>query len=235
VVCEQRRTLIASLAGIIFLLCLVIVVARATDIDRQISNAFFEPVTGQWLVDHDSSRLRLWFYDGPKLLIIAFGLLLASTIIRPSIFPAWWFTRRESFFVFACLAAIPLAVGTVKKNSNVVCPIELQQYGGTESDDRGHVSLAGFLEMRRYGGCWPSGHASGGFALLCLALLDRPRRIRRRFVLLGLTAGLSMGIYQVARGAHFTSHVLITGLIAVLLAVVLAPVFGVCGQPGDFR
>jgi membrane-associated PAP2 superfamily phosphatase len=233
VVYEQRRTLIASLVGIIFLLCLVIVVARTTDIDRQISNAFFDPVTGHWLVDHESSRLRLWFYDGPKLLIIAFGLLLATTIIRQSIFPVWWFTGRESLFVFACLAAIPLAVGTVKKYSNVACPIELQQYGGTESDDRGHVSVVGFLETRRNAGCWPSGHVSGGFALLCLAWLDRPRRIRRRFVVLGMTAGLSMGIYQLARGAHFASHILVTGLIAVVLAVVLAAVFGISEQFGD--
>ncbi|MEQ9564199.1 MAG: hypothetical protein RLN69_16885, partial [Woeseiaceae bacterium] len=70
-------------------------------------------------------------------------------------------------------------------------------------------------------------------ALLCLAWLDRLRRRRGHFVVLGLSAGFSMGTYQMARGAHFASHVLVTGLIAVLVAILLASVFGVRGKPGE--
>jgi membrane-associated PAP2 superfamily phosphatase len=233
VVYKQRRVLIASIAGILLLLGLVIAVALTTDLDRRISNAFYDPATGRWLIDHDSSSLRLWLYDGPKALIILFGLALVVTTIRPSMFPAGWLSRREAMFVFTCLAIIPISTGALKKNSNVQCPVVLQQYGGTHGDDEGHVSLAGFLQASRPGGCWPSGHASGGFALLCLAWLNRSTRARRRFVLLGMTTGLSMGIYQLARGAHFASHVAVTGLIAVLLIVVLEEAFNFRAAPGD--
>jgi membrane-associated PAP2 superfamily phosphatase len=224
---HQRRTLIAPVLGASLLLCLVIAVALTTQTDRQISDLFFNPVTGRWLIDHDSSSLRPWFYDGPKLLIIVFGIVLAITAIRPTWFPPRWFDRREALFLFACLAVVPLTIGTIRKNSNVQCPVTLQQYGGTQSNESGNVSLDGFLEERQAGGCWPSGHASGGFALLCLAWLNRRRRIRYSFAVLGLTAGLSMGTYQVARGAHFASHVLVTGLIAILLIIVLSALFGI--------
>lgn len=221
------RTLIASIAGVIALLFLVVTVALITPVDQQISNIFFNASTGRWLIDHDASSLRLWFYDGPKLLIIIFGLALMATVIRPAMFPQGWFGRREALFLFACLAIVPLTIGSIKKNSNVQCPVTLQQYGGTQSDESGHVSLAGFLDERRPGGCWPSGHASGGFALLCLAWLNRRRRIKHRFVMLGLAAGISMGVYQMARGAHFASHVLVTGLVSVLLIILLANAFGI--------
>lgn len=224
---RRRRRLIASIAAILALLCLVIAAALTTQIDQQISKLFFDDTTGRWLVDHESSPLRFWFYDGPKRLIIVFGLVLLVTAIRPSLFRRGWFSRREALFLFACLALVPLTIGTIKKNSNVQCPVTLQQYGGSQSDASGHVSLHGFLDERRPGGCWPSGHASGGFALLCLAWLARPRRTRYCFAALGLTAGVAMGVYQLARGAHFASHVLVTGLIAVLLITVLGAAFGI--------
>jgi membrane-associated PAP2 superfamily phosphatase len=84
------------------------------------------------------------------------------------------------------------------------------------------MRLPTFLEPRRNGGCWPSGHASGGFALLCLGWLGR-RRVAQRWLLVpGIVAGFTMGTYQIARGAHFASHVLVTGLISVLLIQLIA-------------
>lgn len=226
---KQRRrwTLIASIAVLLALLCLVIAAALATPFDEQVSRLFFNEKTGRWLVDHDTSGLRLWFYDGPKLLIAVFGLVLLVTAFRPSLFRGSWFNRREALFLFACLAVVPLTVGAIKKNSHVQCPVSLQQYGGTQNDESGRVSLDAFFVEQGPGGCWPSGHASGGFALLCLAWLARPRRPRYCFVVLGLAAGTTMGTYQLGRGVHFASHVLVTGLVAVLLIVLLASAFGI--------
>jgi uncharacterized protein (TIGR03382 family) len=223
----QRRKLILTGLVTLILLAVVILVALTTGIDQQISDRFFDPSGEGWLVDHETSRLRLWFYDGPKLLVILFGIGLIGVLLRPSSARPGWFTRREAIFLLACLAAVPAATGLIRNNSNVQCPIVLQQYGGTQSNESGHVSLSGFLEPHRPHGCWPSGHASAGFALLSLAWLQRRRSLRLGFAALGTTAGLAMGTYQVARGAHFASHVLVTGLLAVMLIAVLAYVFRV--------
>ncbi len=223
----QRRKLILIELAALVLLVLVILVALTTSIDQQISDRFFDPSGQGWLVDHASSRLRLWFYDGPKALVILFGIGLIGVALRPSLARPDWITQREAIFLLACLATVPAAIGLIRNNSNVQCPITLQQYGGTQSNESGHVKLSGFLEPHRPHGCWPSGHASAGFALLSLAWLKRRRSSKLAFVLLGMTAGLAMGTYQVARGSHFASHVLITGLVAVMLIEILAYVLGI--------
>ncbi len=218
----QRRSLILTELATLVLLILVLFVALTTSIDQQISDRFFDWQSGGWRVDHESSRLRLWFYDGPKALVILFGIGLIGIALRPSLARSGWITRREAIFVLVCLAAVPAMIGVIRNNSNVRCPIALQRYGGTQCNDSGHLSLSGFFDPPRTRGCWPSGHASAGFALLSLAWLKRRRRSQSGFVLLGTTAGLAMGTYQVAHGAHFASHVLVTGLLAVTLIAVLA-------------
>jgi membrane-associated PAP2 superfamily phosphatase len=221
----QYRSLIVSTLSIGAALALIIAIALGTGFDRQVSDLFFDASAGRWLIDHDTSPLRLWFYDGPKALIILFGVGLLCIIARPALVPSRWITRREAAFVFTCLAVVPLVIGVIRNHSNVQCPVVLQQYGGSQSNDHAHVSLAGFLEPRRPGGCWPSGHASGGFALLCLAWLER-RRITRCSLFAGaVTLGLAMGAYQLARGAHFASHVVATGLISALVIELLARLF----------
>ena len=224
---SQRRELILIELAALALLVLVILVALTTNIDQQISDRFFDPSGDGWLIDHTSSRLRLWFYDGPKALVILFGIGLFGVVLRPSLLRPGWITRREAMFLLACLAAVPAAIGLVRNNSNVQCPIALQQYGGTQSNASGHVKLSGFLEPLRTRGCWPSGHASAGFALLCLAWLKRRRSSQLGFAMLGMTAGLAMGTYQVVRGSHFASHVLVTGLAAVMLIELLAYVLDI--------
>lgn len=225
-VLARHRSLITVTLAVTAALILVVAAALTTGIDQQTSDLFFEPSTGHWLIDHDTSGLRLWFYDGPKLSLMLFGLVLLSVMLRPSLAPAGWMTRREAMFLVACLVIVPLAIAGIRNHSNVHCPVTLQRYGGMETDDTGLMRLSEFLEPRQKGRCWPSGHASGGFALLCLAWLKRRRVTQLWFLVPGIVAGISMGIYQVARGAHFASHVLVTGLISILLIHMVASVSG---------
>lgn len=110
----------------------------------------------------------------------------------------------------------------IKQNSGVSCPYSIQRYGGSVADSLGDFQTSSYRRRESVVGCWPSGHASGGFALLALAFLSRSRRIRTIFALTGLVAGSSMGIYQVLRGAHFPSHILLTLIISLLTIRVVA-------------
>ena len=71
------------------------------------------------------------------------------------------------------------------------------------------------------GQCWPAGHASGGFALVSVASLALTRRRQLAGVAVGLTVGGIMGVYQMLKGAHYTSDTLVTMLIAWLIHLLL--------------
>lgn len=192
-------------------------VTQLTAFDLWLSDHAYDFDLGNWAIDHGNSIWRPFFYEGPKALIIAFALALVASIVRPAWLLRLRISRKEAVFLLLCLATVPAVIGLVRQHSTVSCPRALQYYGGQVEDKFGHVDGSRFFQEVRPGGCWPSGHASGGFALLCLAFLNRARRTRLQFAILGLGVGGAMGVYQVLWGAHFASHVVVTMLMALVL------------------
>lgn len=97
-------------------------------------------------------------------------------------------------------------------------PWDLLRYGGRQP-------FIGLFTLRPEGmpaqACFPAGHASAGYAWLCLyffALLWRPSW-RWTGLWIGLGTGLVFGISQQLRGAHFLSHDIATALICWLLSL----------------
>jgi len=195
----------------------IVAVTQLTTIDIWLSDRAYDFNQGSWAIDHSSSMWRPILYDGPKALIILFALTLIASIIRPAWRQRLRLSRREAIFLLLCLAAVPASVGFIRNHSGVSCPRALQRYGGPIEDTFGQVGPSTFLQDARPGGCWPSAHASGGFALLCLAFLGRSRLARFQFLVFGLSVGAAMGAYQVLRGAHFASHILVTLIVALAL------------------
>ena len=114
----------------------------------------------------------------------------------------------------------------------VPCPYNLLEYGGTE---KAH-SVIYFLLHRSAdaGGCFPAGHASGGFALLGLVFLVHSRRESISVILMSSLIGLSMGFYQQARGAHFLSHTLATQALSLGFVLLLFKLFYRPAENGKF-
>ncbi|MBH1492087.1 phosphatase PAP2 family protein [Stenotrophomonas muris] len=118
---------------------------------------------------------------------------------------------------------IGMALGTgvislLKTLVPMECPWDLLRYGG-------HQPYIGLFTQRPAGmaaqACFPAGHASAGYAWLCLyyfALLWRPSW-RWAGLWIGLGTGLVFGIGQQLRGAHFLSHDVATALICWLLSL----------------
>lgn len=80
------------------------------------------------------------------------------------------------------------------------------------------------------GHCFRAGHASSTLwiaSIVVLRLLERPARAYTIFVV-SLIPGLTLGLAQRARGAHFPTHTLWTVWSTVLIVVVLSR--GVVGQ-----
>jgi len=214
-------------------LCLFLVLAGAfefTPLDLWLQDPFFDFASRRWLVDGREPVGRLLFYNGPKVLLIAFALGLIALTTGPESWrrrvEAWgWITHRPRLAITLLVAAsIPVTVGALKNTSDVFCPSELVRYGGT-APHRRPFSMELCTEGK--GHCWPAGHASGGFALLSLTLLAARESLKRRMVLLAMAAGWSMGLYQMLKGSHFMSHTVVTMLLAlVITTVVERVVFG---------
>jgi membrane-associated PAP2 superfamily phosphatase len=197
------------------------IVALATwmhPLDQQVADLAFESQTPHWLVSH-SGWLRAMFYDGPKQLLVLLGLLLLAAVLFPRLPVARALPKPALRFLLLCLLFVPATTGLIKSMSGVSCPYAISRYGGLMPDENSVFSMAGFNNPQRSDGCWPSGHVSGAFALLGLLVLPIPRR---RAVAAGvLSAGMAMGAYQVLRGAHYPSHILVSLFIAVMVIAVL--------------
>jgi membrane-associated PAP2 superfamily phosphatase len=170
--------------------------------------------SGDWLVaQHYGNANGFGFRDamwattlhsaGRWLALAAWLALLAWAVWprRPS--PARAATLAAAVMVL--LAA--LLVSVVKHASGASCPWSLQPFGGTQP----YLShWTAWQPAAGAGQCFPSGHASAAYAFLPVYVLGRTPHPRLARVALAATLllGLAYGWLQVARGAHFVSHVL---------------------------
>ena len=208
------------------LLILVIVLFESTRLDFQISDNFFDGTA--WIIDAKQPVLRFFFYKLPRALLIAYGsgvciLFLLSFALKPFA----RFRTRRNLFIILCAILIPLTVGIGKKVSNVYCPYQLTEYGGTKPHLRPfQESVSGDS-----GKCFPAGHASAGFALLLFVPLARTRKGMLAALAAALAAGWIMGGYQMLNGRHFLSHTIVTMLLSWIIVCTMyflvfkAPIF----------
>ncbi|MEQ8207704.1 MAG: phosphatase PAP2 family protein, partial [Woeseia sp.] len=188
-------------------------------IDLGIADRAFDASSATWLVDHRPGGWRFAFYDGPKYALVLFGMALLAGLFCHRRLDGDRQQRQAVLFLFLCLAIVPSVTGAVKSASGISCPYATERYGGHMPDANGRFSLAGFTDPSRTDGCWPSGHVSGAFALLGILCLNVPKR--RLLAAAATTAGVAMGGYQVLRGAHFASHIVVSFCIATIVVTVL--------------
>jgi len=177
---------------------------EATTLDTRIAAWLYDPGAERWIWG-DTWWANALIHKGGRLLIVLIGLMALGFWV------ASWFARsarplrRKAGYVFLSIALSTSTVGLLKKTTHVDCPWDVVGFGG----GRPYVRL---FEHRPSGlprgGCFPSGHSSGGFSLLCFYFLFREGS--RLPPGLGLAAGLGTGLVfgfgQWVRGAHFVSH-----------------------------
>lgn len=147
-------------------------------------------------------------HQGGRWLSVALFVLTVVIALRP-VGPWRGVTPRERLWglgvTIVCLVLIPL----LKRHSLTSCPWELQEFGG----------VAHYVSHWRFGvgdggpgHCFPSGHASGAFSFLALAVMLRARRpaVARTVLVALCLVGGAFGLAQMMRGAHYLSHTLYT-------------------------
>jgi membrane-associated PAP2 superfamily phosphatase len=178
-----------------------------TGLDRILAHAlFYDPAVQRWIgqgpgdwwargVIHDGGRWLARTVAGTAL-----ALWIASFV---SVRMRNW--RRTSGFVFLAMAASVLIVGALKIVTDVDCPWNLHEFGGTRP-------YIGLFAMRPHGlpaaQCFPGAHSSSGFALACFYFVfrDRSRRAALATLVAACLVWAVFALGQEARGAHFLSH-----------------------------
>lgn len=114
--------------------------------------------------------------------------------------------RTRLAWLGATLASL-LVVPGIKRVSATSCPWDLSLFGGM-ARYVSHWQIG--IGDGGGGHCFPSGHAVSAFAFFSLYFLWRDHRpqLARRLLVAVLLVGSLYGLAQLARGAHYPSHVL---------------------------
>jgi len=198
------------------------------EVDRALAHALFFDDGHQWLGSGAGSWWARGLIHGAGRIFaycVAFAALGAWALSYklPALAP--W--RREALFVFVGMVLVTGIVGLLKQFTNVDCPWDLSEFGGS----RPYIPfLAHRPDYLPRGRCFPGAHSSSGFALMSVyfALRGRRPRLARVSLLIAVIIGLIFAFGQQARGAHFLSHDLASaalawGILLVLQALMLAP------------
>lgn len=177
-------------------------------------------------------RKHWFFYDvmhhWGKQLLIVFGLIMLSLYAASYKFEALSRWRWSLGFSIIAMILLPVLITKLKQFSGIPCPWSLELFGGAHP----YLHSFQFSSKSDSGHCFPAGHASGGYALLSLYFAYWPFVRKKIYLLLlpGLIVGLSFGLAQQVRGAHFFSHDLWTaalcwfgGLLLFKLTWIISP------------
>jgi lipid A 4'-phosphatase len=109
-------------------------------------------------------------------------------------------------------------VNGIFKNMGRHRPYSVEAFGGPETFTKPFV-----LGQWGHGDSFISGHVSMAYLFLALAFLVRGPWRKPAFAV-AVLFGLAMGVARVVQGDHFTSDVLLCGVILYLLCAALLPV-----------
>ncbi|MGF1547444.1 MAG: phosphatase PAP2 family protein [Thiotrichales bacterium] len=194
----------------------LLLVLDPTALDFAIARLFYVP--GEGFVGRYDFWLENILHDYARKVVVLFGVFCIAAFVTSLVMPRWRHWRRRLAYVVLALSLSTGVVGPLKTLSNVQCPWNLQEFGGSERyssllDERPPAS--------RPGRCWPGGHASAAFSLLAVFFMLRDRHPREARIALGVALGLGtlFSLGRLIQGAHFLSHNLWTLLLDWMLCL----------------
>ncbi len=191
----------------VLLACMIVFTGwDALNLDNAVSH-YWGNAQGFALRDHPFWGVRI--YKIERLIGWSFMALLVWMVFKPparfAIFALM--PKYQRVFMLAGVIAALLVIQFLKRKSLTSCPWDYQIFGGI-AQDISHWRFG--VRDGGVGHCFPAGHPSAGFAFLAVpafVMLSSPRQALILLFAVLLTGG-ALGLTQVARGAHFVSHVL---------------------------
>ncbi|QYJ85612.1 phosphatase PAP2 family protein [Shewanella mesophila] len=156
------------------------------------------PLRGAWLTE-------TVIHKGGRNFVILLGLiiigLLIASIKKVNLRPY----RKGLIFIFLSVLSSVVLVRLGKSITDIDCPWNLKMFGGS-ADYHSLFSRVG--DLNSPGQCFPAGHSSSGYAWVVLYFfaLAYGKQYRWLGLSFGLGLGMTFGLAQQFRGAHFISH-----------------------------
>lgn len=198
-----------------------------SNIDLEFQSYFFDFENKLWLVDKNEPIAKFFYYNLPKILFAFFALFSLFAAIIGFKSDIIFFKKSKEFFllIFLGLALIPLIAGNIKKFTNIYCPSQLEIYNGDKPYVKIFDSYPQNFHQEKRGKCFPAGHAVTGFALFILFFALRKNSHKILGLFIALFSGWILGLYQIAKGAHFLSDTFISMIICFILASVISRIY----------
>lgn len=208
-----------TVSGIVLVACVLLAAAAsaaAFGADTWLADRLYAWQGNTWALKDAFITSRIVHEGGRAVSAAAWiGVLIAWLATAWS--PRLRALRAPLGWLLATTLLAAVLVALAKAQTNMDCPWDLVRYGG----DRAFFPLFSTrpADVPR-GACFPAGHASGGYAWLSLVFFLRETRPdwQRAGFALAVAAGLTFGVGQQLRGAHFLSHDLVTAALCWLVA-----------------
>lgn len=201
-------------------------------LDIAVSSLFYVPAADAWPW-HGVAWFSTLFHKAAKVvpIAVALGTLFSlardararRTLSTTGTAGGWDPSARQRLvYLFVAMLVSVLLVWRLKGVTGVACPWDVNLFGGDTP-----VRSPTFSLFRQPGNCWPAGHAGTGFCLFALYFFwrDAKPRLARAAFWFALLFGAWCGWIRVMQGAHFVSHVAVTGLIDWLVCSTLYILF----------
>lgn len=217
---NQRFESCLFLAPILLLVSAIITVEWG-GADLALARVVYAAEGGRWLLkDHWLTQTVI--HESGLRFSVALLLLVWVLAVASVLFPRWRVARAPLIYLAFVLPLSPIVVTVLKSSLPVSCPWDLEFFSGATPWQGGWWGAVTGQGGAQESGCFPAGHASGGYTFVALYFALRNSLPRWRFAGLafGLLLGLTYDVAQQLRGAHFLSHGLWTLAISWLFAVV---------------
>ena len=179
--------------------------SEISGLDFWISKHFYNLDTKQWPYKQNWIAETLLHHGGRVFIYVLAVAVLISLLL--TFRPSSEYTNYRKPLCYLLLASVigPSIIAYLKNHTHMYCPWDLIAFGG----NRPYVRLLDTLNKQLpVGHCFPAAHAGAGYSFVSLYFffIIVKRELKLYGLGFGLLLGLSFGVAQQIRGAHFFSH-----------------------------
>ena len=150
----------------VFALLVALIGVHVLGLDIRLADFLYRLEGDEWTLRHAWLSADI-LHEGSQRLSILIGVLTLATIVASRFVAPFKPYTRGLVAVFVAAITSLLLVGLSKHQLPLACPYDLQRYGG---DLSGHAVFH-FYWRQHIGGCFPAGHAAGGYCFVVWFLL----------------------------------------------------------------
>lgn len=214
-----------KITSLLFCACFILatlLLVKYVDFDLVLQEHFYNRTTHQWWITPEMhANLSCFFYKGVKIIAGILGVLAFLGVLAGFLNIGIKKFRKPLLLLMLSIFLVPGIVAGSKQITNIYTPAQLRLYDGTKTYRPVLSKWPPRAASEKRGLGFPAGHATTGFAFMCLFFCFCKRKFRYLGLGLGISLGWILGIYQTFRGEHFLSHTIVSMFLAWMVIILI--------------